>query len=119
MTSYKDENNNEVKHESIGVIDRILQGLSEKLGISRKFIIVFLVLIMLVNFPLAVLLVILSYFWIEHPGKFDSSFSSIIGYVKRLWSGESNKDDSKTNHTPDINEKIKIIEDRLSEIENK
>ena len=62
-----------------GVIYRVTKAVGEKLDLKRKWVLFGFIVLIIINFPLAAFLFLLSWFWTDHPGKLETWWSNLKG----------------------------------------
>ncbi len=66
-----------------GPIYRTTKALAEKFGIKRKFVLIGFILGAIINFPLALIVFLIAYYWADQPDKWESKAAKFEQKVYR------------------------------------
>ena len=62
-----------------GTFRKVTQGIADRFGLQRHWVIIGLVVCVIVNPPLALFLFLLAWFWVDHPGKLEGWWHQLRG----------------------------------------
>lgn len=79
-----------------GPIRRVTQGIADRIGVKRKFVLFAFIIGAIINFPLALIAFFVALYWIDNPGKLEEKaekFEQKIRKKVRNWHKTDSKKD--------------------------
>ncbi|MBK1666023.1 hypothetical protein CKO38_15850 [Rhodospirillum rubrum] len=84
----RDFPNRSSRSERPGILRRVTQGVADRLGLSRRAVIVLFVLGGVMNLPLALLVFLTAWYWVDNAGAIERGIDGASSAVKRTLFGD-------------------------------